>query len=134
MLYRAAVILILALTACAATRPADVKSAREARYRGDTAELFAALSDAVAASYPIAQTDPALLEIRTAPATFDAGATTLAYSIVLTPDPPHRVQVLTHLECEHGDDPAWVAARTERLILAIHERLSGYEVRAAPAP
>jgi hypothetical protein len=140
MLFRRALVLFsLALAACAGTtaRSADVKSAREARYRGDPAEIFAALAEAVGASYRIAQADPTRLELVTAPSSFgaaDAGTISLAYSVVLTPSPPYRVQVLTHLECENGDDPAWVAARTERLILAIHERLSGYEVRVDRAP
>ena len=133
MLYRAAAaVLCLAVAACAASRAVDVNYARDARYRGDPAELFGALAEAVGASYRIAQADPQRLEIVTAEEAFDAGATRLAYSVVLTPDPPHRVQVLTRLECETGEDPAWVAARTERLILDIHERLSGYEVRVDP--
>lgn len=134
-MYRAlfALFLSLAFAACAPTQP-DVKAAREARYQGDTAEIFRALVEVVGASYSIDRADPQALEIVTADAAFEADGTLLAYSVVLTPNPPHRVQVLTHLRREDGEDPAWVAARTERLILAIHERLSGYQVSVQPDP
>ena len=132
MLYRACFALLLALAACAPSRP-DVKAARDARYQGDTAEIFHALVDAVAASYPIKLADPQQLEIMTVDAA-EADGTVLAYSVVLTPTAPHRVQVLTHVQRADGEDPPWVAARTERLILAIHEHLSGYQVQVQPDP
>jgi hypothetical protein len=133
MLYRACFALLLALAACAPSLP-DVKAARDARYQGDTAEIFGALVEVVAATYPIKQADPARLEILTEHAAPEADGTVLAYSVVLTPTAPHRVQVLTHVQRDDGEDPAWVAARTERLILAIHERLSGYQVQVQPDP
>lgn len=132
MLYRACFALLLALAACAPSRP-DVKGARDARYQGDTAEIFRALVDVVAAAYPIKLADAQQLEITTEDAPEPDG-TVLAYSVVLTPVAPHRVQVLTHVRRDDGEDPAWVAARTERLILAIHERLSGYQVQVQPDP
>lgn len=133
MLFRRAfVVLSLTAGACAPSRP-DVNTAREARYQGDTAAIFGALVEAVGATYAIKQADPQQLEITTEDAP-EADGTVLAYSVVLTPVAPHRVQVLTHVRRADGEDPAWVAARTERLILAIHERLSGYQVQVQLDP
>ena len=132
-LYRVlAVILLARVVIACAPAPHDVKSARDARYNGDTAEIFRALVDVVGASYAIKSADPSALEIHTVDAAYRAGDTTLAYSVVLTPTITHRVQVLTHVSCENGEDPAWVGARTESLILAIHERLAAWEVSVTP--
>jgi hypothetical protein len=133
-LYRVLAVILLArvVVACAAPPHTDVKTARDARYNGDTAEIFRALVEAVGTTYPLQAVDTATFEIRTVDASYESDGTILGYSIVLTPTVPHRVQVLTHVTCENGDDPAWVGARTESLILAIHERLAAWEVSVTP--
>lgn len=131
MFRRVFIVVVLAVAACRVAQ-SDVKEARDARYRGDTAEIFRELVDVVGAAYPIKAADPARLEIVTAEAAFEADGTMLAYSVVLTPGPAHRVQVLTHVQRDDGEDPAWVGVRTERLILAIHERLSRFEIKVDP--
>ena len=132
-LYRllAVIVLARAVSACAASPP-DVKEARDARYKGDTDAIFRALVDVVGATYPIKAADPSTLEIQTVETAYESDGATLGYSVVLTPEAPHRVQVLTHVSSSTGEDPAWVGARTERLIIAIHERLAAFEIRVDP--